>query len=132
MSKEKVKTEPEETPSFRHLSRRTFLSRLGATGAAAAAASPLLGLAQTQLKQEQAETPVMVSGGVPLTLRVNGREHQVEIDPRTTLLDCLRDTLYPRGTKKGVDQSQCGPCTVPINGRRINSCLTFAAMHEGE
>jgi hypothetical protein len=74
MSREKVsevKTEPEETPAFGHLSRRTFLSRLGAT-AAAAAASPLLGLVQTQLKQEQAETPVTVAGGVPITLRVNG------------------------------------------------------------
>src|ERR1700730_18408418 len=98
MSKEKVKTEPEETAAFRHLSRRTFLSRLGATGAAAAAASPLLGLTQTQLKQEQAEMHVVASGGIPLTLRVNGREHQVEIDPRTTLLDCLRETLHLTGT----------------------------------
>jgi xanthine dehydrogenase YagT iron-sulfur-binding subunit len=80
------KTKPEVTPSFGHLSRRTFLSRLGATGAVAAAASPLLGLAQAQLKQEQAETPVTVSGGVPLTLRVNGREHQVQIDPRTNFV----------------------------------------------
>src|SRR5580700_2991226 len=93
----KGNTEPEETPSFRHLSRRTFLSRLGATGAAAAA-SPLLGLAQTQLTQEQAEMHVVASGGIPLTLRVNGREHQVEIDPRTTLLDCLRETLHLTGT----------------------------------
>jgi xanthine dehydrogenase YagT iron-sulfur-binding subunit len=137
MTREKVsevKTEPEETPAFGHLSRRTFLSRLGATGAAAAAAaaSPLLGLAQTQLKQEQAETPVTVAGGVPITLRVNGKEHQVQIDPRTTLLDCLRETLYLTGTKKGCDHGQCGACTVHINGRRINSCLTFAAMHQGE
>jgi xanthine dehydrogenase YagT iron-sulfur-binding subunit len=92
----------------------------------------LLGLAQTQLKQEQAETPVTVSGGIPVTLRVNGREHQLQIDSRTTLLDCLRETLYLTGTKKGCDHGQCGACTVHINGRRINSCLTFAAMHQGE
>ncbi|HZC59717.1 MAG TPA: twin-arginine translocation signal domain-containing protein, partial [Chthoniobacterales bacterium] len=66
MSREKgckVETEPKESPSFGHLSRRTFLSRLGATGAAAAAASPLLGLAQTQLKRQEAQTPVMEREG---------------------------------------------------------------------
>lgn len=128
----KIETEPKEPPSFGHLSRRTFLSRLGATGAAAAAATPLLGFAQTQLKQEDPETPVTVPGAVPVTLRVNGREHQVQIDPRTTLLDCLRENLHLTGTKKGCDHGQCGACTVHVNGRRINSCLTFAAMHQGE
>ena len=128
----KVETGAKDTPSFGHLSRRTFLSRLGATGAAAAAASPLLGLAQTQLKREEAETTVNVPRSVPLTLRVNGQEHQVQIDPRATLLDCLRENLHLTGTKKGCDHGQCGACTVHINGRRINSCLTFAAMHKGE
>ena len=135
MSKEKVcevKSEPKEALSFGHLSRRTFLSRLGATGAAAAAASPLLGLAQTQLKPEEAKTPVTVPEGVPITLRVNGQERRVQIDPRATLLDCLRENLHLTGTKKGCDHGQCGACTVHINGRRINSCLTFAAMHQGE
>ena len=128
MSREKVskvKTEPEETPAFGHLSRRAFLSRLGATGAAAAA-SPLLGLAQTQVKEEQAETPVKLVGAIPVTLRVNGQEHQVQIDPRATLLDCLRETLHLTGTKKGCDHGQCGACTVHSNVRRINSWLTFA------
>jgi xanthine dehydrogenase YagT iron-sulfur-binding subunit len=127
----KVKTDPEEKPSFGHLSRRTFLSRLGATGAAAAA-SPLLGLAQTQVEPEQAETIAKVVGGIPVTLRVNGQEHQVQIEPRATLLDCLRETLHLTGTKKGCDHGQCGACTVHINGRRINSCLTFAAMHQAD
>jgi xanthine dehydrogenase YagT iron-sulfur-binding subunit len=125
------KTEPAEKPSFGHFSRRSFLSRLGATGAAAAA-SPLLGLAQTQLQQEPGETPAKVAGAIPVTLRVNGQEHQVQIDPRTTLLDCLRETLHLTGTKKGCDHGQCGACTVHIKGRRINSCLTFAAMHHAE
>jgi xanthine dehydrogenase YagT iron-sulfur-binding subunit len=135
MSRKKVcevKTEPKEAPSFGHLSRRMFLSRLGATGAAAAAASPLLGFAQTQLKQEEAETAGTVPGGISVTLRVNGQERRVQIDPRATLLDCLRENLHLTGTKKGCDHGQCGACTVHINGRRINSCLTFAAMHQGE
>ena len=130
--KYKAKNESEEKPSCRQLSRRSFLSRLGATGAVAATAGPLLGLAQTQLTQERAETPVKVAGANPITLRVNGQEHQVQIDPRTTLLDCLRETLHLTGTKKGCDHGQCGACTVHINGRRINSCLTFAAMHSGD
>jgi xanthine dehydrogenase YagT iron-sulfur-binding subunit len=127
----KVKTEAEAEPSFGHLSRRSFLSRLGATGAAATA-GPFLGLAQTQLKQEHTETPVKVAGAIPVTLRVNGQEHQVQIEPRATLLDCLRETLHLTGTKKGCDHGQCGACTVHINGRRINSCLTFAAMHQAD
>jgi xanthine dehydrogenase YagT iron-sulfur-binding subunit len=127
----KVKTDPEEKPSSGHLSRRTFLSRLGATGAAAAA-SPLLGLAQTQVNQEQAETPVKAAGVIPVMLRVNGQEHRVQIDSRATLLDSLRETLHLTGTKKGCDHGQCGACTVHINGRRINSCLTFAAMHQAD
>jgi xanthine dehydrogenase YagT iron-sulfur-binding subunit len=56
----------------------------------------------------------------------------VTIDPRTTLLDCLRETVTLTGTKKGCDHGQCGACTVHVNGRRVNSCLSFAAMHDGE
>ncbi len=69
---------------------------------------------------------------VPLSFRVNGEEKKVCIDPRTSLLDCLRETLQLTGTKKGCDHGQCGACTVHVNGRRINSCLTFAVMHEGD
>ncbi len=69
---------------------------------------------------------------VALTLRVNGKTYDLEIDPRTTLLDCLREHLHLTGSKKGCDHGQCGACTVHINGRRVNSCLCFAAMHEGE
>jgi xanthine dehydrogenase YagT iron-sulfur-binding subunit len=129
--KRNANTDPAEKPFFGHFSRRSFLSRLGVTGAAAAA-SPLLGLAQTQLQQEPAETPAKAAGAIPVTLKVNGQEHQVQIDPRTTLLDCLRETLHLTGTKKGCDHGQCGACTVHIKGRRINSCLTFAAMHHAE
>jgi xanthine dehydrogenase YagT iron-sulfur-binding subunit len=73
--------------------------------------------------------------GAPATanvlLRVNGTEHQVMLDPRTTLLDALRERLNLTGSKKGCDQGQCGACTVIVDGRRITSCLTLAVMQEG-
>jgi xanthine dehydrogenase YagT iron-sulfur-binding subunit len=65
-------------------------------------------------------------------LSVNGAIHSLEIDPRVTLLDVLREHLRLTATKKGCDHGQCGACTVLINGRRINSCLTLAVMHEGD
>jgi xanthine dehydrogenase YagT iron-sulfur-binding subunit len=65
-------------------------------------------------------------------LQINGAEHRLHLDPRTTLLDCLRENIGLTGTKKGCDHGQCGACTVHINGRRVNSCLSFAVMHEGD
>lgn len=67
-----------------------------------------------------------------IQLSINGDRHQVNLDPRTSLLDALRDHLDLTGTKKGCDHGQCGACTLLINGRRINSCLTLAVMHEGD
>ena len=72
-----------------------------------------------------AQTPVSVS------LTINGQRHSLTLDPRTTILDLLRERLDLTGTKKGCDQGQCGACTVLIEGRRVNSCLTFAVMHDG-
>lgn len=69
---------------------------------------------------------------IPVSLKVNGKKYDLRIDPRTTLLDCLREHLHLTGSKKGCDHGQCGACTVHINGRRMNSCLIFAAMHEGD
>jgi xanthine dehydrogenase YagT iron-sulfur-binding subunit len=69
---------------------------------------------------------------VPVTLSVNGQKHDLRIDPRTSLLDCLRENLHLTGSKKGCDHGQCGACTVLIDGRRVNSCLCLAAMHDGE
>jgi xanthine dehydrogenase YagT iron-sulfur-binding subunit len=71
-------------------------------------------------------------GAVPITLRINGKDHQLQIDPRTTLLDCLRETVALTGTKKGCDHGQCGACTVHVNDRRVLSCLSLALMHDGE
>lgn len=85
-------------------------------------------VAQTRLnspKQTQID-----SGSVGLKLRVNGKEHALQIEPRVTLLDALRERIGLTGTKKGCDHGQCGACTVLVNGRRINSCLTLAIMHE--
>ena len=62
---------------------------------------------------------------------VNGKATQLNVDTRTTLLDALRDHLHQTGTKKGCDHGQCGACTVIVDGRRLNSCLTFAVMYEG-
>ena len=66
------------------------------------------------------------------TMTVNGSEHPIPNDPRVTLLDFLRHDLGLNGTKKGCDHGQCGACTVIVNGIRINSCLTLAAMHDGD
>jgi xanthine dehydrogenase YagT iron-sulfur-binding subunit len=65
-------------------------------------------------------------------LEINGRSHVLNLDPRTTLLDALREHLVLTGSKKGCDHGQCGACTVLIDGRRINSCLTLAVMHDGQ
>lgn len=73
------------------------------------------------------------SVAVPVTMRVNGIEHELTLDPRVSLLDCLREQLRLTGTKKGCNQGACGACTVLVNGRRINSCLTLAVQcHEAE
>jgi len=66
-----------------------------------------------------------------VSLQVNGKRQELELDTRTTLLDALREHLHFTGTKKGCDQGPCGACTVIVDGRRINSCLTLAVMHQG-
>jgi xanthine dehydrogenase YagT iron-sulfur-binding subunit len=69
---------------------------------------------------------------VSIELQINGHSHSLTLDPRTTLLDALREHLALTGSKKGCDHGQCGACTVLIEGRRINSCLTLAVMHDGQ
>jgi xanthine dehydrogenase YagT iron-sulfur-binding subunit len=101
------------------LSRRDVL-KLGA----AATAAPLVANGQTTA----ADAPVSSQ----LSLNVNGQVRALKVDTRTTLLDALRDHLQLTGSKKGCDHGQCGACTVLVNGRRINSCLTLAVMHEGD
>ncbi|MAU94484.1 MAG: (2Fe-2S)-binding protein [Fulvimarina sp.] len=67
-----------------------------------------------------------------MKLKINGTEHELDVDTRTSLLDACRDHLGLTGSKKGCDHGQCGACTMLVNGRRINSCLTLAVMHEGD
>src|SRR6266536_3797272 len=76
-------------------------------------------------------TPTRAVEHADVVLRVNGVEHTLSLDTRTTLLDALRERLGLFGTKKGCDRGECGACTVLENGRRINACLTFAIMHQG-
>ena len=108
-----------------HVTRRTVLE----AGSAAAALS-LIGDAQPALAADAPGAPT--SEVVTIEFRINGRPHVLTLDPRTTLLDALRERLGFTGTKKGCDQGQCGACTVIVNGQRINSCLTLAVMHAGD
>ena len=110
--------------------RRQFLL----TGGSAVAASVMAATVgdETHAAQTVAGAAVpAVEDAVPITLRINSTDHSIRIDPRTTLLDCLRETLALTGTKKGCDHGQCGACTVHVNGRRVLSCLNFAVMHDG-
>jgi xanthine dehydrogenase YagT iron-sulfur-binding subunit len=125
------KPEVENRSEFGKSTRRSFLSRLGMASLLATAGPAVTTLGQRSGKVEQV-TSSESKDAIPVTLRVNGKNHDLRIDPRTTLLDCLREHLHLTGPKKGCDHGQCGACTVHINGRRVNSCLCFAAMHEGE
>jgi xanthine dehydrogenase YagT iron-sulfur-binding subunit len=116
------------------LTRRAFLSSSGT----AAIAMSVAGCESPPARESaggSAEAPkddaAGAAGAVPVTLRVNGKERQLRVDPRTSLLDCLRETLGLTGTKKGCDHGQCGACTVHVDGRRVGSCLSLALMHDG-
>jgi xanthine dehydrogenase YagT iron-sulfur-binding subunit len=112
------------------LSRRHFISQLG-TSSLIAGAVPLSTALSHAADPKPAETSTP-EGLVPITLKVNGKGHTVQIDPRSTLLDTLRETLHFTGTKKGCDHGQCGACTIHLNGERTNSCLCLALAHEGD
>ena len=105
------------------LSRRDLMVGAGTFAAVAAVSAPSNAVAQ------QAELGMPTMAQVSVT--VNGQPHTLAVDTRTTLLDLLREHLHLTGSKKGCDHGQCGACTVMLDGRRINSCLTLAVMHQG-
>jgi len=84
-----------------------------------------------QAAQAAATPPPAAVPARPLTLNINGKDHPLSLEPRVTLLDALRESAGLTGTKKGCDRGQCGACTVLVDGRRINACLTLAIMHQG-
>ena len=95
----------------------------------AAVGSLALGLPVCAEGKSQADAGT--SSVTAMSLTVNGRLHKMMVDVRTTLLDLLRDSMDLTGTKKGCDHGQCGACTILLNGQRVNSCLSFAVMHDG-
>jgi xanthine dehydrogenase YagT iron-sulfur-binding subunit len=109
------------------LTRRDFVKGAGAvTGAAMLGWSALHTITEAQA---QTDVPLRT---IPIEITINGEQKSLTIDPRTSLLDLLREHLKMTGTKKGCDHGQCGACTVLLNGRRINSCLALAVVHQGE
>jgi xanthine dehydrogenase YagT iron-sulfur-binding subunit len=110
---------PEKNP------RRDFLKQSTAIVALALAPNPILKAADYEEKIAEAFEKI------PVMLHINGKTHTLSLEPRVTLLDLLREQLRLTGSKKGCDHGQCGACTVLVNGRRINSCLTLAVMQEG-
>ncbi|HWS18365.1 MAG TPA: 2Fe-2S iron-sulfur cluster-binding protein [Candidatus Elarobacter sp.] len=107
------------------LDRRKFLQM----AAAASAVTVFPDVAFSHAAAEPQASGVVMR---PVSLSVNGTAQQLQIDTRATLLDTLREQLQLFGTKKGCDHGQCGACTVHVNGRRVNSCLTLAVMHDGD
>ena len=108
------------------LSRRTFIKSTGILGVGVAAGLPRV--VDAQARGESAGSVPQIMG---VTLEVNGKQHKLSLDTRTSLLDALRDEIGLTGTKKGCDHGQCGACTVMLNGRRVNSCLMLAVLAEG-
>jgi xanthine dehydrogenase YagT iron-sulfur-binding subunit len=118
-------TDTNDESSDWKITRRGFVASAGMLTGGLALGIPLHGAS--------AETPINATTNVVLLkLTINTQPHTLSIDPRVTLLDLLRENLGFTGTKKGCDHGQCGACTVLANGRRINSCLSLALVHEGD
>ena len=117
------------------VTRREFLSNSSTAAIAASVAGCQSPAIQDPARESSAaakDAAATADGAAPVALRINGKDHRLRVDPRTTLLDCLRETVALTGTKKGCDHGQCGACTVHVNGRRVVSCLSLALMHDGQ
>ena len=121
MSIEEPPSADEDTPAT--LSRRTFVAATAITGAVAVAGTPILDAEPAAADESGTSSQV--------SLTINGTRHTVTVDNRTSLLDLLREHLGLTGSKKGCDVGACGACTVLVNGRRVNGCLTLAVRLEG-
>lgn len=110
------------------LNRRHLMA--GASACAAATACPSTAWAASEPATAARTAPATNAAKVSLT--VNGTAHEIEVDIRTSLLDAVREHLHLTGAKKGCDHGQCGACTMIVDGRRINACLTLAVMHQGD
>ena len=120
-----MESDMEPVPCDMTISRRDLL-KVGAAASVATATGPTGSMAQTAAAAPAGAVPT-----VKVAVDVNGQTRTLDVDTRTTLLDALRENLQLTGTKKGCDHGQCGACTVILDGRRINACLTLAVMHEG-
>lgn len=108
--------------------RRDFLKQTSLLTAIALTPPAVVNAADNEWDEKVASALEKVS----LNIEVNGTQHQLKVEPRVTLLDLLREQLHLTGTKKGCDRGQCGACTVHVDGKRVNSCLTLAIMHQGQ
>jgi len=137
-------TDPTQPPGNRHPdtheplfeelaapSRRSFLRTVGISGIAAATAPVWSQAAQLEAPLDDSQKP-LAKGEQRITLNVNGQAHTLNVPGNAVLLDVLRDRLKLTGTKKGCDHGQCGACTLHINDEPVNSCLSLAAMHQGD
>jgi xanthine dehydrogenase YagT iron-sulfur-binding subunit len=120
---------PDENEERLRTSRRNFLAHMLTAASGSIAAPSLLHIAQA--KEKPAQNPPL-KGEVQVQLQVNGRTHTLNLEPRVTLLDALRERLGLNGAKKGCDHGQCGACTVLVDGQRVYSCLTLAVMQDGK
>ena len=118
--------EKERPESFQ--SRRSFLKRTTATAAILATPPALVKAAESKLDEKGAA----YFEKLPLQIEVNNKPYSLQVEPRVTLLDLLREQLYLTGTKKGCDLGQCGACTVHVDGQRVLSCMTLAVMQAGK
>src|SRR5438067_4860643 len=113
--------------------RRQFIRQVAGTSIAITVGLNLVSASDEAAAPPAAASPATAgSDSVKANFKINGKDYALDIDPRTTLLDALRERLHLTGSKKGCDHGQCGACTVLVNGRRVNSCLTLAVMHAGD